>query len=127
MNHAVGATSCILAEKCIVQSVNESVDFVLIEYTKNAMAGFGGESLNTPERMALERLLRKLLLLPSQPGITLFHCYSVNSRSFAPLIEDWHDVVSRYYGNIQSISQRAVVHGILKHHNVSASHDPLKM
>jgi hypothetical protein len=126
-NHAVGATSCILAEKCIVQRVNKSVDLVLIEYTLNAMAGVGGESLDTPERRALERLLRKLLLFPSPPAIALLHCYSVNyGAHFAPMIEDWHDHVARYYG-VQSISQRAVVYGILKRHNVSAIHDPLEM
>jgi len=89
MNHAVGATSCVLAEKCIAQKINKThTDFVLIEYTLNAMTGVGGvETLDTPERMALERLLRKLLLLPSEPGLALLHCYSVNYGAFAPQIE----------------------------------------
>ena len=40
--------------------------------------GSDGESLHTPERRALERLLRKMLKLPSQPGVSLLHCYSPN-------------------------------------------------
>ena len=37
------------------------------------------ERLNTPERRALERLLRKLLGLPSRPGVALFHSYNLHS------------------------------------------------
>jgi hypothetical protein len=47
-------------------------------------------------------MLRKLLRLPSRPAITLMHSYSVNdNRQYGPLVEDWHNLVVQYYGNVQ--------------------------
>ncbi|KAG1674406.1 hypothetical protein FOA52_012933 [Chlamydomonas sp. UWO 241] len=115
-NHAIGATSCLFAEKCLVQNVNAThTDWVMIEYTQNAIQGNNGESLNTAERRSLERMLRKLLRLPSRPAVTLMHSYSVNdNRQYGPLVEDWHDLVVQYYGNVQAISVRSVIYDMLR-------------
>lgn len=62
-----------------VQVNRTHTDWVIVEYTLNAMRGYGGEKLDTAERRALERLLRKLLLVPSRPAVTLVHTYAVSA------------------------------------------------
>lgn len=63
----------------MVQINRTHTDWVIVEYTLNAMRGYGGEKLDTAERRALERLLRKLLLVPSRPAVTLVHTYAVSA------------------------------------------------
>ncbi len=51
------------------------VDLVFIEYTATA-AHRHIQKVDTPERRALERMIRRLLLLPGRPAVLMFHVWT---------------------------------------------------
>jgi len=117
-NLAVGGTTVMFAEQCVVHKVNGSdTDLVLIEYTQNSpTTGMDDSdkahiySYEHPERKSLERLLRRLLLLPSQPAVLYLHVYDMlHTAKLGPTTQDWHNLPLSHYNNVQVLSMRETV------------------
>ena len=72
----------------------------------------------TSERQALERILRVLLNLPLRPAVILFEAYSytlskASLHAFGLLPQDFHAVLASYYGEVQLLSVRNVIHPLI--------------
>ncbi|KAG1673279.1 hypothetical protein FOA52_002559 [Chlamydomonas sp. UWO 241] len=123
---AVYASTPLFAEMCMVPKVPPDVDLVIVEYGVNDMeyAGVAMSSamaqrlMHTVERRSLERTVRSLLSGPSAPAVLFMEMYSWGmasraERNFALLPEDFHAAMARYYGNVQVLSSRLVLHPLL--------------
>lgn len=109
------------------------MDLVVIDYTATA-AHRDTMSLDTVERRALERLLRRVLLLPKRPAVLMFHAYSLRFKDglgyvhhnltripvlfgplhFGPGTEDLHNLLAMHYGMVQVLSSRAITYDLLR-------------
>ena len=80
--------------------------------------GSSSKLMTTSERRSLERILRALLRLPLRPAVILFEAYSYSlSKSslhaFGLLPQDFHAVLASYYGDVQLLSVRNVIHPLI--------------
>jgi hypothetical protein len=80
--------------------------------------GDAADLLLTSERLAFERVLRVVLGLPSRPAVLLLEAFSyTHSKAtlggFATLPQDTHAVLAAYYGQVQVLSARSVIHPII--------------
>ena len=80
--------------------------------------GSSSKLMMTSERQALERILRVLLHLPLRPAVILFEAYSytlskASLHAFGLLPQDFHAVLASYYGEVQLLSVRNVIHPLI--------------
>jgi hypothetical protein len=88
------AEMCTLAEMRTLQDP----DIVFLELSVNDWNYFG--SIDSPDRRAFERIVRRLLALPTCPAIVvmMFHPYSHVATSYFNTTEDRQLIISQYYG-----------------------------
>ncbi len=70
---------------CLCRHLPRSIDVVLVEFAANDDAQPRWEpQLESKERRAFERLLRKLLSLPSRPAVVLVNAYHWHRQQASP-------------------------------------------
>ncbi|KAG2493839.1 hypothetical protein HYH03_008056 [Edaphochlamys debaryana] len=106
-NGGVPGTTSAYMSSCVQHHIPEDVDLVLVEYSVNDDPD---PSADYKSRRAFERLLRKVLALPSRPAVVLVHFFSWQNgeADFWQSAERDLDEFAAYYG-LPSVSLRAAV------------------
>jgi hypothetical protein len=130
----IGLPCCLPVLSSCPTQLPSDVDLVIIDYTATA-AHRRTMNLDTEERRALERLLRRVLLLPKSPAVLMFHAYGMGFKDglgyldsdksermpkmfgplhFGPGTEDLHNLLAMHYGLVQVLSSRAITYDLLQ-------------
>lgn len=106
-NGAVGGVTSTYMTSCLKWHMPKDVDLVIVEYNVND--GFEGThchvlpckieygNMNSPQRRAYERLLRKLLMLPHRPAVIMLQTFDFSKRMFMHSAEDQLGTFAQLY------------------------------
>ncbi|GLC45541.1 hypothetical protein PLESTM_001747400 [Pleodorina starrii] len=109
LNGAVPGTQSSYMSSCLNHHLPPGVDLVLVEYAAND-SPVPKWTFADPGRRALERLIRKLLRLPSKPAVVLVNMFAIAAAhgNYLHSAERDFSELATYYG-LPSVSLKAAV------------------